>query len=370
MLTASVHVEDAMNNIPGRRVLMSTTLVLSVLMSLTAMAQTDAKTYQLVPPDPPSAPIGFLDMDLAYVMNLWSGEFDNREQVQFDTDGGKKDVAGGGHPRIHSFVARANVPALGSNVLYVEEYRDNDPSKIFRQRLYSVGVDKAAKAIRVKLHFFKDGKAYLGAHRDPAKLKGITAADVSSLDGCDLLLTRDADAIVGSMKPKACVFGEEGKKRYADYRVRLSKDQYWFSDRTRDAVTDALLEPAVELSPFVMERARPFVCMIDFPITPGKPQMRTDAYVAVNDQGGTYPFKHPDGRDMVMTLRNNWSYGMQRETLVVVVQERDERGPTLSYGWSQGGADRIGVNPEWMRVQCDLDTPENRKAQQDLRPDS
>lgn len=222
----------------------------------------------------------------------------------------------------------------------------------------------------MKLHFFKYGKAYLGAHRGPAKLKGITAADVSSLDGSDLLLTRDADAIVGSMKPKACVFGEEGKKRYADYRVRLSKDQQWVSDRIRDAVIDALLEPTVELTPFVMGPARPFVCMIDFPIMPGEPQMRTDAYVAVHDQGETYPFKHPIGRDMVMTLRNNWSYGMQRETLVVVIQERDEREPTLSYGWSQGGAVRIGVNLERMRVQCDLDTPENRKAQQDFRTDS
>ena len=71
-----------------------------------------------------------------------------------------------------------------------------------------------------------------------------------------------------------------------------------------------------------------------------------------------------------MTLRNNWSYGMQRETLVVVVQEGDESGPTLVYGWTEPGADRIGVNPGWIRLQCDLDTPKMRKFQQWLRPDS
>jgi len=345
-------------------------ILLAVGANGAALAADPAKTYDVIAPDPPSAPMGFLDMDLAYLMNLWPGEYDNREQVQFDSDAGRKDEASGAHFRIHSSVKRASVPALGPNVLYVEEYRDNDPAKIFRQRLYTLAVDKEAKAIPVQLHFFKDGKPYIGAARDPARLMGVTAADLTTLDGCDLFLNRDADAIAGGMRTKTCVFGAEGNKRYADYRVRLSADQYWFSDRSRDAVTDALLEPKSELTPFVLERARMFVCMVDFPVTPGKPQMRTDAYVVIHDQGGTYPFKHADGREMVMTLRNNWSYGMQRETLVAVIQNRDERGPTLAYGWSQGGADRIGVNPTWMRVQCDLDTPENRKFQQDLRSDS
>jgi hypothetical protein len=33
-------------------------------------------------------------------------------------------------------------------------------------------------------------------------------------------------------------------------------------------------------------------------------------------------------------------------------------------------ADRIGVNPSWMRVQCDLGSPANRRAQHELRADS
>jgi hypothetical protein len=90
----------------------------------------------------------------------------------------------------------------------------------------------------------------------------------------------------------------------------------------------------------------------------------------MHDQGGTYFFAHPDGRPLVLTLRNTWSYGMYRETLAVVVQERDEAGPTLAYAWTEPGADRIGLNPSWIRVQCDLDTAENRRAQQELRPDS
>ncbi len=88
--------------------------------------------------------------------------------------------------------------------------------------------------------------------------------------------------------------------------------------------------------------------------------MYTDKYIVLHDQGGVFFFDYPDGRPMVLTLRNYGSFSLYRETLVVVIQERDETGPTLTYAWAEIGADRIGFNPSWMRVQCDLDTPANR----------
>lgn len=75
-------------------------------------------------------------------------------------------------------------------------------------------------------------------------------------------------------------------------------------------------------------------------------------YVRIHDQGGTYPFTYRDGRDMVFTFRNNWSYGMQRETLVIVVQEGDESGPTLVYAW--------GPHEGIVRTRIPLSTYRNR----------
>ena len=71
--------------------------------------------------------------------------------------------------------------------------------------------------------------------------------------------------------------------------------------------------------------------MVDFPYEDGGQPINTLDYVRIHDKGGTYPFTYRDGRDMVFTFRNNWSYDMQRETLVIVVQEGDENGPTLVY---------------------------------------
>ena len=184
-----------------------------------------------------------------------------------------------------------------------------------------------------------------------------------------MFLKREVDALTGGMKVKSCVFGEEESKRYSDYQLRISESDYWFRDRILSYATDEELEGVAGFSWHQLERARWFQCMVDFPTKDGGQPIRTVDYVRIHDQGGTYQFTYRDGRDMVFTFRNTWSYGMQRETLVVVVQDTDESGPTLVYGWGQPSADRIGVNPGWIRLQCDLDTPGNRRLQRELRPD-
>jgi hypothetical protein len=73
---------------------------------------------------------------------------------------------------------------------------------------------------------------------------------------------------------------------------------------------------------------------------------------------------------MAISMRNRWSYGMDRETLVIKVHDGGEPGPYLTYGWAEPGADWIGVNAGWIRVQCDRDTARNRQLQDDLRPGS
>lgn len=311
-----------------------------------------------------------LERELEYLMAFWPGDYDNREQLQFDFNVGKRTVEDGGHVRIHSQIRRVELPAFGPYVLYVEEYKHNDPGQIFRQRLYELSADESEGAIRLKLHFFKDGDTLLGAHRDPSKLSDLTRDDTAVLDGCDVLIRRDGDQLAGAMNAKTCVFGDGEDRRYSDYQLRLEPGRYWFRDRILSYATDEPLEEVAGFSWHQLEQARRFVCMIDFPREPGGRPVVTHHYIHTHDQGGTFAFQHPDGRDMVFTMRNNWSYGMQRETLVIVVQEGDEMGPTLVYAWGEPGADRIGVNPGYLRIQCDLDTPRNIRLQQGLRPDS
>jgi len=332
--------------------------VFSLLAWATSSVVAQERSYTLV------------EREIEYLMEIWPGDYDNREQIQFDAISGKASFEEGAHLRVHSQIRRVDLPAFGEYVLYVEEYRDNDPGNIFRQRLYEIIADEDEKAIRIRLHFFKNTEKWLGAHSDASRLDGLTRDDTITLDGCDVLMRRDVDALVGSMQSQACVFGEESGQRYSDYQVRVSENGYWFRDRTISVATGEVLEGMEDFSWHQLEQVRWFQCMIDFPYEDGGRPINTVEYVRIHDQGGTHSFTYRDGRDMVFTFRNTWSYGMQRETLVIVVQEGDESGPTLVYGWGQPGSDRIGINPGWIRLQCDLDSDQTRKFQNWLRPDS
>lgn len=299
-----------------------------------------------------------LEREIEYMMEIWPGDYDNREQVQFDFNDGRRSPEEGAHARVHSQVRRVDLPAFGEYLLYIEDYRHNDPGNVFRQRLYELSADESEKVVRVRQHTFRDGQQWRGAHDDPQTLATLTSGDTTTLPGCDLLVKRDVDALVGGTDPETCTSG---------YELRLTESGYWFRD-AYPAGRDA--DPMTPVSWHQLERARWFRCMIDFPQEDGGAPNNTVDYVRIHDQGGTYPFMYRDGREMVFTVRNTWSYGMQRETLVIVVQETDESGPTLVYGWGEPGSDRLGVNPGWIRLQCDLDTPKMRRFQHWLRPDS
>lgn len=308
-----------------------------------------------------------LEREIEYLMSIWPGDYDNREQLLFDVFAGKPTLEDGAHVRVHSHVRRVSVPWLGEYVFYVEDNRDNDSTAVIRQRLYEFVADEDLKVIRVRQHDFVDAARWRMGPEAADPLSGISESDLQYVPDCDLILKRDVDALVGGTTTGSC---EDGDSESVDYQLRLTETGIAFRDSSLSSHGyDA--DGAATLSGwYQLEKARWFQCMVDFPREEGGRPVNTVDYVRIHDQGGSYPFTYLDGRDMVLTLRNNWSFGMQRETLVVVVQETDEEGPTLVYGWTEPGADRIGVNPGWIRLQCDLDTPKMRKFQQWLRPDS
>lgn len=311
-----------------------------------------------------------LDYELEYLMEIWPGDFNNREQVQFDSDADKSDYESGAHLRVHGQVSRVDLPTFGEYVLYVEEYQNDDPKSVFRERLYVLSADEAEKAIRIKIHFLNDKKKWLGAHDTPSILDEIMPDDTTTNAACDLLLRRDGAYLTGGIKDRACTSNEGEKEISSEYEIRVGKGSYAFRSRFLSTETG---EEALAIAGFqwhTLRRARWFQCMIDFPYEAGKPAMYTEHYARVHDQGGIFSFTHPDGRPMTLSMRNRWSYGMQRDSFVIKIHDGGESAPDLVYAWGSPTDDRIGLNPGWIRVQCDLDTEKNRVLQQGLRSDS
>ena len=282
-----------------------------------------------------------LERQQAHLIDIMPGQYDNLEQLVLDPPTGDTDRADNSSNRTYSKISEVKVPALGDQVLMVEDYRSNDRKTPYRRRLYSVSPDEKAGALRAEQYPIQKGV-------DPAKV-----AKGAKLKGCDLLIRRKGDFFEGTLENLSCDSDEK------DYAFRVWEDQLW--TKASNVAAGSWRQ---------MEKARSFACMIDFPPKPGAFPGVTHHYITIHDQGGEFSFVHPDGRPMTLFMRNFWSEEMFRETFVIGILDKDYTGEILTYAWAEPGAKWIGVNPLFVRVQCDLDTPLNRRLQQELRPDS
>ncbi|MEM9879264.1 MAG: chromophore lyase CpcT/CpeT [Pseudomonadota bacterium] len=303
-----------------------------------------------------------LERELAYIIKLWPGDYDNQEQVSFDAAAKLKIQ----RPRLHALIYPLNISQLGEAVLYAEHRTDDAAQSLNHQAIYVLSADEAANAVRVKTYALKDGARFQIKGRNRSALSKITAEDAKYQKGCDMLIQRDGFGYMGRIEKITC---KQGNGRFLDRQIRIAKDSYTVRERSVDKAGRAVSQ-TVGFKPMVMQRARWFACMIDVPKTIPNRANHTQHYITIHDQGGTFAFVHPDGRDMTLLMRNTWSYGMQRKTFFIGVLDGNANRQTLVYGWGMPGQDRIGVNPGWIRIQCDLDTPENQGLQRGLREES
>lgn len=310
------------------------------------------------------ADVSYIDRELDFLMSIWPGDYDNQEQISLDSNAAAGQILGQG--RFHAVITPIEVTNIGAHAVYVEVSMEGDLTELYQQRIYVLEPDKATPAIRMKPYALKKPTNYKGAGWDAESLSKLNSKDLIKLHGCDLLLHRDDDSFYGVNNPETCVSHEQDG--FLSRSIRIARNKFSFNDQLTSGENGKIISSTVK--PRVLRRARWFACMIDVPKnTPGKSDY-TQHYMRIHDQGGTYPFVHPDGRPMTLLMRNTWSYGMQRETFFIGVLEGDVNGKTLVYSWGMPGADRIGVNPGFVRIQCDLDKPGVLELQQGLRPDS
>lgn len=112
-------------------------------------------------------------------------------------------------------------------------------------------------------------------------------------------------------------------------------------------------------------RAREFSCYVDIPGVAGGRDEPFDRYSieSLHDQGGLHWLRTKDGREIGITLRNvqwpinNEQGAFTRNSLVMYVLERDADGVrTHTYGWTEPQARRIGLNLQWLLVNCYLES--------------
>ncbi len=290
--------------------------------------------------------------DLIVLTNWFEGEFDNEEQLWFQADRRSSTPEEDRHVRLHTMHRRLDLPAFGEHVFYVEEYKNNDPEDLVRQRFVLFTSEGLGGGIRMRQGFFKDTGAALGAQHEPEKLADLKPEDVFFLDECDVFWKRKADQFEGSMKPKACVFGEGDKRRYSVHTMVLSADKYWRVDSTRLVSDDSLHVGHAEDNPTELRRADPFVCSLTFRLDDGGSQRADD--LKLHSQGGTASLVRADtGEEYVLRLRDKQYpfYDTRPDFLFLSLRKEADR---RSLGYAVGDPDsrRLGMSVGDALAEC------------------
>jgi hypothetical protein len=296
-----------------------------------------------------------LEEDLELMMSWFAGEFDNHLQVVEEEEA--EEPPEQPHEWIHSIFQPVELPAFGEHVFYVEQYIGGDASKIYRNRIYSFSVNQEEGAIQLTIYSFKDGDAMVGAHKDPAKLEGLTVDDVRSLPGCEVFWKKETDdRFIGYMPDGACRVPSRrtGKTIIIDDDLVLTPDEIWIGDRAEDEDGNWVFGNKLGIQ-HKLKRSHNFACWAVIKDDVESEEWGTVARgLELHDQGGwaeiTTGGESPQTYKLELEQRI-YSGERQVEVLKLGVYGED-REESLAYTWTEPTSTNIGMNLRWFQAGC------------------
>ncbi len=282
---------------PSDRTPMMRILLLALALGLACVLACAPAAATAAPENDPFA------RDLLVLTEWFEGEFDNEEQRWFQADPRSATPYDARHARLHTTHKRIKAPDFGEHVFYVEEYTENNPEKVFRQRLVIFSSAPEAGGIRMRQGFFHEPERFLGAPRKPGLFDDLKPSDAFFLDQCDVYWKRVAGQFEGGMRPKACVFGEGGTRRYSVHNLHLSATRYWRVDSTFLVADDSLHIGMPVDQPFELRRVKQFIC--DFTFDPRGPEPQAIRNLRLHSQGGSFDVtRERDGEQFTVLMRD------------------------------------------------------------------
>lgn len=306
-----------------------------------------------------AGPEGVLDRDMRTFLEWFPGRYDNNNEVMFADDIGTPEEHRNG--RIHSIFYPVDLPAFGDHVFYVQQYADNQPDQIYRQRIYVFTADYEANAIRLDIHAPNDVDPLLDAHLDPSRLDGLTPEMTRSYPGCEVYWRRQENQFIGETVRGACrVESRSGRMLVIEDDLVLTEDAIWIQDRANTEDGDYVFGNQAGI-PHRLEKVRPFRCWTAIlrgaehgDSGEGMDDWWFTRNVFLHDQGGVARLTTDEEtpREIELRLgRPTWPYGNSRPSTTLYVYEGGS-DRAVSYAWSEHDAERVGVNLRWLQASC------------------
>jgi len=296
-----------------------------------------------------------LDEQLITLMDWFPGEWDNNEQhwQQATIDKKEKPIE-----RIHHLFLPVVVPAIGEHALFVKQTLDDDPAKVYRQRLYVFSKNPAENAIQLTIFAFKDEAKYANAWREPELIAGVAGDELEARPGCEVYWAYSGDRFDGRMKKDACRFVSArmgGKEIIVNDELMLSRDELWISDVAKDAAGNYVFGN-LDGIPHKNRKVEYF-----------------DAWAAIKRQGKDAPADsadwigmrgivlHNEGDRVQVVDENGNPVGYTIELARLTYQNTsapilklavidDATGKSIAYTWNEPDGTRLGINLGWFQT--------------------
>ena len=174
---------------------------------------------------------------------------------------------------------------------------------------------------------------------------------------CEVLWERTGAGFSGRSADASCadLFPAPAGAQAADFDFSLSAKEFWVASSRGQATLEIRFRRARAFSCWaaVLKGARHGDTgegLDDWEFLPN---------VTLHDQGGEAVLQTEEGppRTIRLKLRDvEWPYGTRRPSLTLYVYDNDS-DRAASYAWTEGGADRIGINLRWIQASCTYQAP-------------
>ncbi|HTC44296.1 MAG TPA: chromophore lyase CpcT/CpeT [Steroidobacteraceae bacterium] len=292
------------------------------------------------------------DADVSALVRMWSGVHDSAVQVILDDH--SPQAAAADVSRLRTVIEPVDLAWLGPAVLYLEETLHDVPGAPRRQVLLRLSVDAQLRPQRIRLRqfTFKDPGQWRGFFADPQAQLALRRADIETLPGCDLLLSRDGDQFHGSTLGRGCGSPPVNPQRYVDYSLQIGEGLYWFRSREFRFQDDALVQESAGYDWPALHLARLYSCQIRWSATGAPADLQPLLKVAVADRGGRADFSLPDGRPFRLILHSDdWPFDASAHALILVLQDLSPGGATAR-SWTSADALRVAASLPVVDAHC------------------
>lgn len=300
-----------------------------------------------------------LKLQLEELAGWWAGEYDNNEQIVRQSGGGLSEPVFEPHFRIHSHIVPVELPSLGDHVFYIEEYKNNDPSNLYRIRLMSLRVSAEDNGIVGTLYAPPDASALVGTHRKADEITEKQAAQWRKFSGgCELVIEFQNGRYVGGMRDKACrvetTRGSGNKDGYFHYEFSVGPENFWFRDAIRrlddDSVTWQMAGDSADF--FMADKVQWFACDVNYNAAGDMTATERLETVELHDQGGVAEIAYPDRTGLKLILHNReFRAGATDRFRILRLHEGNNPVP-IAYGYAIVPAERFGFNLGWFYTLC------------------